>query len=147
MPQVSVQAIDAFIESEWEQYVADLARLISIDSSLDKTTATKGAPFGAERAALDEMLVIADRMGLETHDGEGYAGYADLCAGHFDAHTGHVAAHTSHTDVYTGYTDACADYVDVSQATLSSESLTNDTLPVQTIGVIGHVDVVPAGQG
>lgn len=102
MPQVSVQAIDTFIASEWEHYVADLARLTSIDSSLDTATATDGAPFGVgPRAALDEVLAIAARMGLETHDGEGYAGYADLPA----------------------------------------------RVPAQTVGVIGHVDVVPAGQG
>lgn len=103
MPHVSTSVIDEFIDREWESYLADLARLISIDSSFDPTTAAAGAPFGAgPRAALDGILAIAQRMGLETHDGEGYAGYADYPAGAPDA---------------------------------------------QTVGVIGHVDVVPAGQG
>ncbi len=112
MPHVSAQAIDSYIESEWEHYLADLARLVSIDSTLDKATAAEGAPFGAgPRAALDEILGIAARIGLEPHDGEGYAGFADL------------------------------------PAQLAAANADATPPRAQTVGVIGHVDVVPPGQG
>lgn len=93
--------IEAFVAEQWPAFLADAQRLISIDSSLDASHAALGAPFGpGPRAALDEALAIAQRMGLEPHDGDGYAGFADL----------------------------------------PGES-------GQQIGVIGHVDVVPAGEG
>ena len=93
--------IEAFVAEQWPAFLTDAQRLISIDSSLDAEHAAHGAPFGpGPRAALDEALAIAQRMGLEPHDGDGYAGFADL----------------------------------------PGES-------GQQIGVIGHVDVVPAGEG
>ena len=93
--------IEAFVAEQWPAFLTDAQRLISIDSSLDAEHAALGAPFGpGPRAALDEALAIAQRMGLEPHDGGGYAGFADL----------------------------------------PGES-------GQQIGVIGHVDVVPAGEG
>lgn len=89
--------IEAFVAEQWPAFLTDAQRLISIDSSLDAEHAALGAPFGpGPRAA----LAIAQRMGLEPHDGDGYAGFADL----------------------------------------PGES-------GQQIGVIGHVDVVPAGEG
>lgn len=99
--QVAEEDIEAFVAEQWPAFLADAERLISIDSSLDAEHAAPGAPFGpGPRAALDEALAIAQRMGLEPHDGDGYAGFADL----------------------------------------PGES-------GQQIGVIGHVDVVPAGEG
>lgn len=93
--------IDSFIEENWPAFLADAERLIAVDSSLDAEHAAPGAPFGpGPRAALDQALSIASRMGLETHDGDGYAGFADL-----PGKSG------------------------------------------QQLGVIGHVDVVPAGEG
>ena len=99
--QVAEEDIEAFVAEQWPAFLADAERLISIDSSLDAEHAAPGAPFGlGPRAALDEALAIAQRMGLEPHDGGGYAGFADL----------------------------------------PGES-------GRQIGVIGHVDVVPAGEG
>lgn len=99
--QATEKQIDEFIQKNWPVFLADAQSLISIDSSLDAEHAAPGAPFGpGPRAALDRALAIAERMGLQTHDGEGYAGYADL----------------------------------------PGES-------GQQLGVIGHVDVVPAGEG
>lgn len=99
--QATEREIEAFIEENWPAFLEDAATLISIDSSLDDAHASEGAPFGpGPRAALDAALAIAERMGLEPHDREGYAGYADL----------------------------------------PGES-------GQQLGVIGHVDVVPAGEG
>ncbi len=103
MAKVSSEEIDAYVERCWPLFLEDLARLVSIDSSLDDEHAAPAAPFGpGPRAALDEMLAIAARMGLEVADGEGYAGYADL---------------------------------------------PGDGPDSQQVGVIGHVDVVPAAQG
>lgn len=99
--QAAEREIEAFIEENWTAFLEDAAALISIDSSLDAAHAAEGAPFGpGPRAALDAALAIAGRMGLEPHNGEGYAGYADL----------------------------------------PGES-------GQQLGAIGHVDVVPAGEG
>lgn len=99
--QVTDGEVDAFIAKNWDTFLDDAARLIAIDSSLDADHAAPGAPFGpGVRAALDEILDIAQRMGLKGSDGDGYAGYADLPG--------------------------------------SSG---------QQLGVIGHVDVVPAGEG
>lgn len=95
------QEINAFIDAVWNDFLEDAGHLIAIDSSLDSEHASEGAPFGpGPRKALDEMLAIANRLGYEAHDGDGYAGYADL----------------------PGETN-------------------------QQLGVIGHVDVVPAGIG
>ena len=99
--QVTNEEVDTFIANNWDAFLDDAARLIAIDSSLDADHAAPGAPFGSgARAALDEILRIAQRMGLKVSDGDGYAGYADLPG--------------------------------------SSG---------QQLGVIGHVDVVPAGEG
>lgn len=101
MAEATTQEINDYIEAQWPALLDDAARLIAIDSSLDAEHAAPGAPFGpGPRAVLDEALAIAARMGLEPHDGEGFAGYADL----------------------------------------PGES-------GQQLAVIGHVDVVPAGEG
>ena len=99
--QAANEEIDAFIEANWDAFLADAQALIKIDSSEDKGHAAPGAPFGpGPRAALDAVLAIAQRMGLKAGDCDGYAGFADL----------------------------------------PGES-------GQQLGVIGHVDVVPAGEG
>lgn len=75
------EEIAAFVEEQWPAFLADAERLIAIDSSLDAEHAAPGAPFGpGPRAALEAALSIAQRMGLDPHDGDGYAGYADLPA-------------------------------------------------------------------
>lgn len=93
--------IDRYLDEHWADVISDLETLVRIESVEDLGAAREGAPFGAgPRAALDAALAIAGRMGFETHDCEGYIGYADL----------------------------------------PGESATQ-------IGIIGHVDVVPAGPG
>ena len=65
--------IEAFVAEQWPAFLTDAQRLISIDSSLDAEHAALGVPFGPGlRAALDEALAIAQRMGLEPHDGDGF---------------------------------------------------------------------------
>ncbi|HAM16405.1 MAG TPA: peptidase M20 [Eggerthellaceae bacterium] len=93
--------IDAYLDEHWEDVVADIDSLVRVESVEDLDAAREGAPYGpGPRQALSRALEIADRMGLQTHDCEGYLGYADL----------------------------------------PGESETQ-------IGIIGHVDVVPAGTG
>lgn len=109
--QVSDQEINDYISQHWDEFLADAATLISIDSSRDIEHACEGAPFGpGPRQALDAILDIAARMGFEVHDGQGYVGYADLPAG------------------------------------VTADGQTADAHP-QQLGIIGHVDVVPAGEG
>lgn len=92
---------EAYLEEEWETVVEDLRTLVRIDSVEDPASAVEGAPFGAgPRKALDAALGIAERMGFETWDVEGYMGVADLRG--------------------------------------ESE---------EQIGIIGHLDVVPVGEG
>lgn len=99
--EITDKEINAFVDEVWDDFLEDASRLIAIDSSLDSEHASERAPFGpGPRKALDEILSIANRLGYETNDGDGYAGYADL----------------------PGETN-------------------------QQLGVIGHVDVVPAGIG
>lgn len=93
--------IDAYIEENWDACLADITRLVEIPSFEELDKAEPGAPFGpGPRAALTEALAIAERMGFQTTDVDGYAGFAEL----------------------------------------PGESETQ-------LGIIGHVDVVPAGPG
>ncbi len=101
MEDVLAGEIDSYLEKNWESIVADIERVVRIESTEDLPVAKPGAPFGpGPRAALTEALDIARGMGFEVHDVDGYVGYADL----------------------------------------PGESDTQ-------IGIIGHVDVVPAGPG
>lgn len=93
------RAIDGYLDAHWDQMVADIDALVRIESVEDKSKAAAGAPFGpGPREALDTALGMAQEMGFETHDVDGYLGYAEL----------------------PGETDG-------------------------QIGIIGHIDVVPAG--
>ena len=93
--------IDSYLDANWDSIVADIERVVKIESVEELDKAKPGAPFGpGPRAALDEALSIAKDMGFEVHDVDGYVGYADL----------------------PGKSDT-------------------------QIGIIGHVDVVPAGPG
>ena len=77
MDQELNQKIDAFIEANREQLLNDIASLVAINSV--ETAPAEGAPFGpGARAALDKALELADKMGLATHNCEGYIGYAEL---------------------------------------------------------------------
>lgn len=101
MEDVLESEIDSYLEKDWDNIVADIERVVRIESTEDLPAAAPGAPFGpGPRAALTEALNIARDMGFEVHDVDGYVGYADL----------------------------------------PGESDTQ-------IGIIGHVDVVPAGPG
>ncbi|QWT17207.1 Sapep family Mn(2+)-dependent dipeptidase [Collinsella sp. zg1085] len=71
--------IDAYIDEVWEDVIADIARLVAHPSVANAHAAEPGAPFGAPaRAALDEALGIAKRLGYTVSDDEGYVGMADI---------------------------------------------------------------------
>lgn len=71
--------IDAFVDRVWPEVLEDIAELVSHRSVKELDRAEEGAPWGpGPREALDEALCIADRMGLNAHDCDGYLGYADL---------------------------------------------------------------------
>ncbi|MCL2825880.1 MAG: Sapep family Mn(2+)-dependent dipeptidase, partial [Eggerthellaceae bacterium] len=72
-------AIDAFIEENWEQVVADIGALVRIPSVEELGKAGPGAPFGpGPAAALKEALAISERLGFQATDCEGHIGFADL---------------------------------------------------------------------
>lgn len=103
MPAESLleQRIQEYLDAHWEEVVADIDALVRLPSFEDRSAAAEGAPYGpGPRAALSAALDLAKRMGFETHDDEGYVGYAD----------------------FAGKTDT-------------------------QLGIIGHMDVVPAGPG
>ena len=93
--------IETWREEHWSEVLADIEQLVQVESVEDLTSATEGAPYGpGPREALNRALGIAQRMGLDTHDFDGYVGYAD----------------------WAGQSEV-------------------------QLGIIGHVDVVPAGPG
>ena len=69
----------AYADEVWEDVVQDIDFLVQVQSVEDKPHASAGKPFGpGPREALDRALQIANRLGLECHDCDGYVGYADL---------------------------------------------------------------------
>ncbi|MDO4333368.1 MAG: Sapep family Mn(2+)-dependent dipeptidase [Eubacteriales bacterium] len=69
--------INRYVQNNREDILQDLSALVSVPST--KEAAAPGAPFGTPvRQALDTALKIAQRMSLETADGEGYMGWAQL---------------------------------------------------------------------
>lgn len=93
--------IDTYLQRNWESMVGDIETLVRIPSFEDLQQACDGAPFGpGPKEALTAALEMASDMGFQTHDAEGYIGFADF----------------------------------------PGESETQ-------IGIIGHMDVVPAGPG
>lgn len=75
-----------------EDIIKDLAELVAIPSV--RGTAAPGKPFGEEPArALNTILSMADRLGLQTRNVGNYAGHAEYGAG------GETAAVVTHVDV------------------------------------------------
>lgn len=71
--------IDTYVDEVWPSVIEDIAALVSHKSVEDLENASEGAPWGpGPREALDEALCIANVLGLQAHDCEGYLGYADL---------------------------------------------------------------------
>ena len=71
--------VDAYVDEVWEDVVADIRSLVRIRSVEDLDAAEEGKPWGpANYEALTQALRIAERLGLDAYDCEGYLGYADL---------------------------------------------------------------------
>lgn len=89
------QDVDAFVDEVWDNVVEDIRALVKIESVEDLEHAEPGKPFGpAANEALVEAEKIAQRLGLEVTDLDGYIGFADL-PGASDA----TIATIAHTDI------------------------------------------------
>lgn len=74
-----VERADAFVDEVWEDVVRDIDYLVQVESVEDREHAEEGMPFGpAPAEALRRGLEIAERLGLATHNCEGYLGFGDL---------------------------------------------------------------------
>lgn len=74
-----LQELDAYLDANWDTILQDITTLVQIPSVEELDKAVPGAPFGpGPQAALTKVLEIANAMGFETHDCEGYMGYADF---------------------------------------------------------------------
>jgi succinyl-diaminopimelate desuccinylase len=74
-----MQSARAYVDEVWEDVINDIDRLVQVESVEDKAHAEPGKPFGpAPYEALTRALAIAERLGLSTHDCEGYVGYGDV---------------------------------------------------------------------
>ena len=100
--------IDAYLDAHWEEVVADIDALVRIPSVEDKGAATEGAPFGlGPREALTAVLGMAERMGFDAHDLDGFIGYADH-PGRSDGQIG-VIGHVDVVPAFEPYAVTCKD--------------------------------------
>ena len=77
--QLLKQQVHDYVESIWEDAVADIATLVAIRSVEDLDHAEKGKPYGPKPyEALSEAVRIASRLGLDAHNLDGHIGYADV---------------------------------------------------------------------
>ena len=73
------QSVTEYVDEVWEDVVADIEQLVSYPSVAVAANAELGAPFGRPvRDALDCALGIAQKLGYQTSDDEGYVGIADI---------------------------------------------------------------------
>lgn len=71
--------IDAYVDEVWPNVLDDIAALVAVPSVADPSKAQDGAPHGPEvKRALETALAMAERLGLEPHNLDGWMGYADL---------------------------------------------------------------------
>ena len=146
-PEKIDRVIDAYINEHWEDVLADLQTLIAIPSFREDSKANpqKNAPFGpGPRRALDAALEIAGRMGFETHDVDGYIGYAD-----YRSEEGASNAADAGDTAGTGAIGAAnaTSAADATAAGAGADEHTDADASRRQIGIIGHVDIVPAGPG
>lgn len=71
--------VDAFVDEVWEDVVADIDRLVRHGSVENLEAAAPGMPWGpASHGALAEAERMAERLGLEVTDVDGYLGFGDV---------------------------------------------------------------------
>ncbi len=74
--------INMILENKRDEMVKNLISLIKINSVRDLSTKSENAPFGiGARKALDRALEIANKLGFETTDYDGYIGACDIGKG------------------------------------------------------------------
>lgn len=74
-----MESVEKYVDEVWEDVVSDIASLVACPSVADDSAAEPGAPFGRSvRDALDCGLGIAERLGYEVTDDDGYVGIADI---------------------------------------------------------------------
>lgn len=74
-----MESVEKYVDEVWEDVVSDIASLVAYPSVADASAAEPGAPFGRPvRDALDCSLGIAERLGYEVTDDDGYVGIADI---------------------------------------------------------------------
>ncbi len=80
MDNITKQRLFDYIDSQKDNMIADLCKLISYPSYQQE--AQEGAPFGKPvRQCLDKALEICEGMGFRTHNYEGYVGTAEYTEG------------------------------------------------------------------
>lgn len=90
-----MESVEKYVDEVWEDVVSDIASLVAYPSVADASVAEPGAPFGRPvRDALDCGLGIAERLGYEVTDDDGYVGIADI-PGECEEHIATIA----HVDV------------------------------------------------
>lgn len=71
--------VDAYVDKVWEDVVEDIRSLVKIESVEDLEHAEPGKPWGPKaNEALLEGIKIANRLGLETTNVDGYLGFGDV---------------------------------------------------------------------
>lgn len=89
------QDVESYVDEVWEDVVEDIRSLVKIESVEDLEHAEPGKPWGpASNEALVEAEKMAERLGLDVTDLDGYLGFADL-AGESDTYIATIA----HTDI------------------------------------------------
>ncbi|MBQ3386067.1 MAG: Sapep family Mn(2+)-dependent dipeptidase [Eggerthellaceae bacterium] len=97
--------LKAYLEANWDAMMADLARLVEIPSVEDLPAAAPGAPFGPEPArALEAALALAERLGLDAHNMDGYVGYVDALCGREGAKQLGIIGHVDVVGAGPGWT-------------------------------------------
>ena len=85
LDQLKREAED-YVDEVWDDLLADIDSLVRIESVEDPFNTAPGAPFGpAVAEALDTALSIAEKLGLEPHNLDGYIGYGELAGERPDA--------------------------------------------------------------
>ena len=89
-----VEQLNRYIDEHFDQLVRDTQELVSVESTLDESTAGPGAPFGTGiQKALSLALKKGKDMGFDVRNYDGYAGYIQYGT------SGEQAAILAHIDV------------------------------------------------
>lgn len=128
--QEFLAAVDSWLDAHRSEFLADLLDWVSIPSVSDENHAAPGAPFGPNVARmLDRVRERATELGFESSSHEGYA----------ISILGDPARSLNEDGASTGSTSRARDTQHTGNPTTTS--------PQPEIGLVSHLDVVPAGDG